>query len=220
MTKNLATWERGLSVGTGAALLLLATRQSRGRLALTTTATGLIARGLAGYCPVTAAVGMNGDTRQALGGPAGVRVRANIVVARPIEVVYAAWRDLTNLPTFLSHVESVDHLEDGRTHWVVKGPGGVPIEWDAEIINDLPNELVAWRSVGNATVVSAGSVRFEPTSRGGTEVRVHLQYAPPAGRLGSWMAGILGADPERQIREDLRRFKHRVEAGMGSLSLA
>jgi uncharacterized membrane protein len=222
MTTNLAAWERGISVGTGAALLWLATRDSmrgtKGRTGLAATGAGLIARGVSGYCPVTAALQSSG-TREALSGPKGIHVRESIMVARPVEAVYAAWRDLSNLPTFMDHVARVDLLEDGRTHWVVRGPSGSTLEWDAEIINDIPNELIAWRSVEGADVVSAGSVRFEPASRGRTEVRVHMQYAPPTGRLGAWVSTLLGADPARQVRDDLRRFKHGLENGSSATTL-
>ncbi len=142
MTTNLATWERGISVGTGAALLWLATRDSMsrttGRTGLAATGAGLIARGVSGFCPVTAALKGRSATREALSGQKGIHVRESIMVARPVEAVYAAWRDLSNLPAFMDHVARVELLDDGRTHWVVRGPGGTTLEWDAEIINDIP----------------------------------------------------------------------------------
>jgi uncharacterized membrane protein len=214
MTENLATWERGISIGAGASLVWLGSRRANGRAALVATGLGLVARGLSGYCPVTAAVAARGtDTRRALGGDRGIHLRERVTIAKPVDAVYAAWRDFSNLPAFMDHVERVDLREDGRTHWVVAGPGGTRLEWDAEVINDLRNELIAWRSLEGADVVSAGSVRFEPAANGGTEVRLHLQYAPPAGKAGAWLASWLGENPAERVREDLRRFKHRLESG-------
>jgi uncharacterized membrane protein len=213
MTKNLRPWERGVSVAAGGALLWYAIRHERARAPVAAAGASLVARGVSGYCPVSAAVGRDvSDTRAALGGSRGIHVRESITIDRPVGELYALWRAQSSLPDLMPHIERIDTLPEGRSHWVVRGPGGVPLEWDAEIINDIPNELIAWRSVEDADVVSAGSVRFEPTSRGGVEVRVHLQYAPPAGKAGAWVATLMGANPSRHIREDLRRLKQRVEA--------
>jgi uncharacterized membrane protein len=214
MARNLATWERGMSIGVGGALLWFAARHEKGRAPAAAAGAGLVARGVSGYCPISAAIGRDAsDTRSALGGSRGIRVRESVTIVRPVDELYALWRDLSRLPELLPHVERVDVLPDGRSHWVVRGPAGLRLEWDAEIINDIPNELVAWRSIDGADVVSAGSVRFTPARRGGVEVRVNLQYAPPAGKAGMWAATLLGANPARQIREDLRRLKQTLEAG-------
>jgi uncharacterized membrane protein len=114
----------------------------------------------------------------------------------------------------MKHVESVSVLDEKRSHWVVRGPAGSTVEWDAEIINDEPNALIAWRSLDNAEVDNAGSVRFVPGPEGrGTEVRVVLDYIPPAGRVGKWVARLFGEEPSQQIHEDLRRFKRLMETG-------
>jgi uncharacterized membrane protein len=217
MTKNLRPWERGVSVAAGGALLWYAIRHERARATIAAAGASLVARGMSGYCPVSAVVGRDAsDTRAALGGARGIHVRERITIDRPVGELYALWRAQSSLPGLMPHIERIDTLPEGRSHWVVRGPGGVPLEWDAEIINDIPNQLIAWRSVDEADVVSAGSVRFDPTSRGGVELRVHLQYAPPAGKAGAWVATLLGANPSRQIRQDLRRLKQRLEAGATS----
>ena len=112
---------------------------------------------------------------------------------------------------------AAEHIEEGyekRSHWTVKAPAGTTVEWDAEIINDEPNSLIAWRSLGNANVDNAGSVRFVPGPEGrGTEVRVVIDYIPPAGVVGKWVASLFGKNPASQIREDLRRFKRVMETG-------
>jgi uncharacterized membrane protein len=214
MKRNLQAWERGLSIGAGSALLWHAVRHERARGTVAAAGASLVARGVSGYCPVSAAVGREAfDTRDALGGARGIHVRESVTINRPVGELYALWRAQSSLPDLMPHIERIDTLPEGRSHWVVRGPGGVRLEWDAEIINDIPNELIAWKSIEGADVVSAGSVRFEPTARGGVEVRVHLQYAPPAGKAGAWVATLMGANPARQIREDLRRLKQQLEAG-------
>jgi uncharacterized membrane protein len=114
----------------------------------------------------------------------------------------------------MSHLVSVKQLDELRSHWVAKGPAGRKVEWDAEIVNEVPNELIGWRTTDHADVVSAGSVRFKPSAGGrGTEVRVRLQYEPPAGKLGASVAWLLGHEPSQTIQEDLRKFKSLMEAG-------
>ena len=148
----------------------------------------------------------------------GLRARASITVNRPPEEVYRHWKDFSNLPTFMWHVESVTVREDGRSHWVAKAPAGRTVEWDAEVTRDVPGELIAWRSVGRTPVPNEGSVRFAraPQEKGkstGTEVTVELRYQPPAGRLGAAVATLFGEDAEQQVKDDLRRFKQVLETG-------
>ena len=219
MKRNLQTWERGVSIGAGAALLWYAIRHERARATLAATGASLVARGVSGYCPVTAARTRDAsDTRRALGGSRGIHVRERITIHRPLSELYAMWRAQSSLPGLMPHIERIDTLPEGRSHWVVRGPGRMRLEWDAEIINEIPNELIAWRSVAGADVVSAGSVHFQPGRRGGVDVLVNLQYAPPAGRAGEWVATLMGSNPSRQIREDLRRLKERLEGGRAPAS--
>ena len=143
----------------------------------------------------------------------GVRVEESIVISRPRGDVYRFWRNLENLPRFMDHLEAVSVLDDSRSHWTAKGPAGSRVEWDAEIHNEIPNELIAWRSLAGSEVDNAGSVHFMPTEIGDTEVRVVLRYDPPAGKLGATVARLFGEEPSRQVAEDLRRLKQVVEAG-------
>ena len=113
--------------------------------------------------------------------------------------LYQFWRNFENLPRFMKHLKSVKVLDEKRSHWVAKAPAGRTVEWDAEIINDEPNALIAWRSLGGADVDNAGSVRFVPGPEGrGTEVRVVIDYIPPAGRVGKWVAEALRQEPRQR----------------------
>ena len=158
--------------------------------------------------------GHSNGTRTALAGARGIHVRESVRLERPVSEVYAIWRQLENLPRVLSHLEQVEEFGDGRSHWVARGPADLGVEWDAEIINEVENRVIAWRSLPESDIVTAGSVTFKPV-RGGraTELSVNLQYSPPAGRAGAFLAKIFGREPNQTIREDLRRLKQVLEAG-------
>jgi uncharacterized membrane protein len=142
------------------------------------------------------------------------RVAHAVTINRSPEELYRFWRDFQNLSRFMKHLESVRAQGDRRSHWVAKGPAGMTVEWDAEITEDRPNEIIAWRSLEGADVDSVGAVRFERAPGGrGTVVKVNLQYRPPAGAVGAVVAKLFGEDPEWQIKDDLRRFKQLVETG-------
>lgn len=174
-------------------------------------------RGLAGQWPTRADVHPRDRAarlRQALAGERGFKVREAIRLEKPLSDVYQFWRTLENLPLFMAHLERVTDLGGDRSRWVARGPAGVRVEWDAEIINDVENQVIAWRSLPGAEVDSAGSVNFDAMRAGQcTQVTVSLQYAPPAGRAGKWVATLMGREPSQLIREDLRRLKQQLEAG-------
>jgi len=159
---------------------------------------------------------VNPDKRRpdmpALAGGRGVHVERSVTVMRPAEELYTEWRDLTHWPALVPNLKSVTLLDGNRSRWIARGPGGVPAEWEAELVADEPNRLIAWRSVDESDVENAGSVRFTqaPGDRG-TEVKVILTYAPPAGRLGAAVASVFGKGADRQVREALRQFKQRME---------
>jgi uncharacterized membrane protein len=210
-----AATERWLALGTGALLLLLgASRRSVPGAYLAASSASLLYRGMTGRWPRFLDGLKDKDTKTALAGDRGIRVRESIRLEVPIGDAYRIWRRLEGLPNFMSHLESVTEMPNGRSHWVAVGPAGRRVEWDAEIINEVENKLLAWRSLPTSDVVTAGSVNFD-TVRGGrsTQVTVHLQYAPPAGKAGAFIALLFGREPSQTIREDLRRFKQLLEAG-------
>jgi uncharacterized membrane protein len=143
----------------------------------------------------------------------GIRVEKSVIINRDRADLYHFWRNFRNLPQIMNHLEEVRVLSPTRSHWVAKAPVGTKVEWDAEITHDQENELIAWRSLEGATVANAGSVRFLHFAEHETEVRVSLEYAPPGGRLGAFIATLFGENPEQQITEDLAQFKHRMESG-------
>jgi uncharacterized membrane protein len=216
---NVGEGERMASLIGGTAVALYGlSRGTLGGLGLALLGGSLIYRGVTGHCSAYQALGL--DTARPPGpqdsvrAQHGVRVDETVTILRPREELYRYWRDLSNLPRIMRHLESVQTTSENRSHWTAKGPFDLRIEWDAEIITERENELIGWRSVGESEVDTAGSVHFIPAPGGrGTEVRVELKYDPPGGRLGSQLASLLGQSPERQIREDLRRFKAVMESG-------
>jgi uncharacterized membrane protein len=142
-----------------------------------------------------------------------MHVRTAITVRAPRDEVYAFWRDFENLPQFMAHVESVQITGDRRSRWLAKGPLG-NVEWDAELVEDNPGRMIAWRSLPHSEVPNHGTVRFQdaPGNRG-TEVHVEIHYEPPAGRLGVTLAKLFGEEPQQQAKDDLRRFKQIKECG-------
>jgi len=144
----------------------------------------------------------------------GNKVVRVVTINKPAAELYRHWHDFAKLPTFMYHLEEVEDLGNGRSRWRAKAPAGAMIQWEAMVINDVENELIAWQSVEDSEVANAGSVRFTPAPGGrGTEVKVTLSYEPPAGKLGAMVATIFGEEPSRQVADDLRRFKQLMEAG-------
>jgi len=215
---NVGEWERWGSLVGGGLLAWLGLRQrSLAGLGLTLLGGDLIYRGLTGHCHLYGALGLSTAEKH---GPAtsvaaghGVKVVRSITIDRPVEELYNTWRHLERLPQFMKHLISVT-VNGSRSHWVARGLAGTQVEWDAEIINDEPNRLIAWRSLPESQVSTAGSVHFKQASGGrGAEVQVTLKYDPPAGKLGSWIAWLFGEEPGLQIDDDLRRFKQLAETG-------
>jgi uncharacterized membrane protein len=207
--------ESWLAFGAGALLLLVgASRRSALGVWLAVSSVPLLYRGVTGRWPVRVGAPLQpSDTKTALAGDRGVHVRESVRLEVPVADVFRFWRQLDRLPEFMSHLERVTELSDRRSHWVAAGPAGVRVEWDAEIINEVENKVLGWRSLPDSDVVTAGSVNFDAIDDGrATELSVHLQYDPPAGKAGAFVASLFGREPSQTIREDLLRFKQRLEA--------
>lgn len=218
MRTNVSSAERWLSLAAGGALVALGATGRTPLLVSSLVGAGLLFRAASGNCAVYQALGVSTSDstaeNTAVAAGHGTRVEHAITVNKPAAEVYRFWRDLENLPRFMTHLIDVDTTTDGRSHWVAKGPLGLTFEWDAEIVADTPNRVIGWKSLDGADVDTAGSVRFVELPHGrGTEVRVELKYDPPAGKVGTALARLVGMSPEAQIKADMRRFKQLMEAG-------
>lgn len=217
---NLSNNERVIALVTGLGFFAVS-RRMKGiqRFALSALSGELIRQGITGHSFLFSLLGMNPaveTNKYAVSVPheQGLRVEHSLTINRPVEDVYNFWRNFENLPQFMRHLKSVEILENGHSRWTARGPLNAPVSWEAEIINEVPNEVIGWRSLANSQIANAGSVRFSrvPGNRG-TQVKVELEYIPPAGQVGAVIAGIFGERPEQQIQEDLNRFKQLMETG-------
>ncbi|MDX5419739.1 MAG: SRPBCC family protein [Hymenobacteraceae bacterium] len=209
---NVGRPERVLSAVGGAALALLGLRRPGAAGVAAALAGGvLLFRGATGYCPVNQALGRNDAQDEDI----SVDIIKTITVERPRTEVYQFWRILENLPKFMEHLESVQQDGPQRSHWKAKIPGGLgTIDWDADIINEKENELIAWRSLPNSDIDNAGEVRFSDSPDGkGTIVQAIISYSPPVGSVGGLAARMLNPMFQNMVEKDLRYFKRFMETG-------
>ena len=209
--QNSSPAERLLFGGLGVGLILLSLRQSGHSGLVLGTGGALLISGAALGRSVGSAV-----TRVPRTEDDHIAVQRAVTIGKPVDEIYAFWRNFENLPHFMSHLEAVK-VQDGdgtRSHWVAKAPLGTSVEWDAEITEDEPGRRIAWRSLEGATVPNEGHVDFQPApGNRGTELHVSLTYRPPGGTLGAVVARLFGEEPGEQIGDDLRRLKRRLEVG-------
>lgn len=168
----------------------------------------LLYRAVKGYCPLYNSLGVDSTT-----GPKRVLVQTAVTVDKPREEVYAYWRNLSNLPLFMKHLESVRELSEIHSVWNAKIPGGLgKLEWKCEITLDVPNESIKWKSMPDSQVENTGLVKFLDAGDFGTVIDVTISYHAPAGNLGAGVAKLFTPALERIIREDINNFKRVIEA--------
>jgi uncharacterized membrane protein len=226
--KNISDSERAVSAAVGG-LFIASGMKKRGfgGLALAIIGAELMRRGATGHCMLYDAIGFTSDGRSnGNGAPRedvrsaaatvnarkAIKVERSITIRKPAQELYDFWRNFSNLPKVLDHLESVEDRGGERSHWVARGLAGTRVEWDSEIVNDIPGELIAWKTVGEPDVSHAGSIHFR-ASGPDTEVKFVMDYEPPAGRLVAVAAKIMGESPDQKIRSDLERLKMLFETG-------
>lgn len=137
-------------------------------------------------------------------------ITRNIIVKASPEQVYRMWSNFEIFPLFMKHIKSITVLDARRSHWVMQGPLGTELEWDAEITRNEPNKRIAWRSSEESNMKTSGQVTFNPLSHGETEITAMIHYEPPGGAIGKAVAELFN-DPENRLDEDLRNFKSVIE---------
>lgn len=210
--QNVGQVERIASAAIGSWLLLSSFGRKRsllGRSTKLSLAGYLLYRGISGNCPLYTSMGIRGEE------PKVIELRTSLTVNKPKEEVYRFWRKLENLPRFMEHLKIVKEMDNKRSHWEAKIPGNIgTIEWDAEITEERPGELIAWQSVDNATIYNAGNVTFRDAPNGrGTELMARIIYQPPAGSAGTAAAKLLNPLFEKMVKADIMRFKQLMETG-------
>jgi uncharacterized membrane protein len=218
---NMCSTERMISlIGGGVLAVVGLERRSSSGLLLALLGGEMLRRGITGHSHFYQAAGVRtapmgqGSETTSVPYELGLRVDHSVTIAKSREEVFQFWRDIENFPRFMKNVDSVRTLGDNRSHWVVRAPAGRTVEWDAVVYNEEPNSMIAWRTLPDADVDHAGSVWFKDAPMGrGTEVKVELQYNPPAGVVGAVFAMLWGKEPEQQIKQDLARLKQILETG-------
>jgi len=138
------------------------------------------------------------------------QVTKNIIVKSSVDDVYAIWADFEQFPRFMTYIKSITKTGDRTSHWVMEGPLGKDLAWDAETTKLDPNQRIAWNSRDGGDIKTSGQVTFHALPQGQTDITVTLQYVPPAGKLGEVVANLF-SNPEKQLEEDLQNFKAYVE---------
>jgi uncharacterized membrane protein len=196
--------------GLGAIGLYLFGRNRRGLLgtAVSLAGVGLAFRSITNL-EVSRILGLSPDARV-------IDITKTINVNVPVEDVYRLWSSFPNFPIFMANVKEVHNLGNDRSKWVVSGPAGVPVEFNARVIENIPNEAISWETEEDAVVKHRGRVHIRPNPDGSTQVNVKMTYNPPAGVLGHSVAFFLGSDPKQSMDEDLVRLKSLLETGKTS----
>lgn len=207
---NVGGAERVASLVGGGLIAYGLLRRDRAGLAWAALGGGLIYRGLIS----TRKGWQNGDAqRAAVPYKQGDRIDCSVRINRSREEVYRFWRNLENLPRFMDNIESVKVLDAKRSRWAAKRRAGVTVTWEAEIINEIENELIAWQSLPGSQVNSAGSVRLADAPNGATDLSISLQYIPPGGAVGRVAARLLGESVGEQVCCDLEKLRNLLETG-------
>lgn len=217
--RNISETERVLSLAAGVGLGLVGLARGRlSGLALGAMGAALAWRGYSGHCQCYEALGINTARRNsstAVPAREGCKIEKTIVVDCSPAELYSFWRRFENLPRVMRHLKNVECSDSLRSHWVAEGALGKDVEWDAEIINERENEMIAWRSLPGGDIETAGSVHFRRLSHGhGTEVTVSMKYNPPAGKVGAQIVSLLGEGLEDKLDADLATFQQVMETGV------
>lgn len=206
---NVGTTERILMVAAGSYLLYRAFKKDHGngKKALESiTAGSMLFRGISGYCPAYDAMS---HSKKLTGG--NVAITQNQTIDRPVNEVYNAWRKLENLPLFMEHLHSVAVIDNYKSEWKARIPGGIgTVSWTAEILMDEPNKLLSWHSMPGSTINNSGKVRFTDNGTS-TDIEITISYHAPLGAAGEVAAKMLTPVFEKMLQKDIDGFKTYIE---------
>ncbi|GAA4438238.1 SRPBCC family protein [Pontibacter saemangeumensis] len=209
---NVGDTERIVSLVGGALLAYYGlSKPNAGGIAMAAVGGALLFRGATGYCPMNEALGRDSSS----GRDITIEITRSLTINKPRSEVFQFWRQLENLPKFMEHLQDVRQLGPKRSHWVARIPKGVgTVEWNADIVQEEPGSLIAWRSMPGSDIDNAGEVRFTdaPADRG-TVVQASISYRAPVGAVGGNIAKLLNPTFRQMVENDLRRFKQLLETG-------
>lgn len=144
-----------------------------------------------------------------------IELNTRQTIKRSRKELYAYWRNLENLPNFMSHIKEIEEIDSRRSRWTAEVPGGLgTIDWEAVIEQDHENEFISWRSIADADIENSGEVQFKDAPGGkGTIVETTIFYRPPAGKVGDLAAKLFNPSFEKTVKTDLKQFKKHMEEG-------
>lgn len=168
----------------------------------------LVNRGITGHCDLYSLAGkINTD-------PVTETIRTSVIVNRPRTEIYEFWRKLDNLPLFMTHLKSVEVIDETLSRWRLKVPADIAeITWDAKLTSDEPGNMIAWESLPDSMIRNAGKIRFIETPGNETMIHVAITYQPPAGGIGASLAYILNPLFLKMVEDDVQNFKRYMEVG-------
>ena len=208
---NVGKTERAIMIAAGAYLLYRVLKKNdKRKVAEGITAGTMLFRGISGYCPAYDAIDRKGILKTG-----NISITAALTINKPVAEVYAAWRDLSSHPRFMTHLDSVTEIDKYKSEWKAKIPGafGATVGWTAEILMDEPNKLLSWHSMPQSSIHNAGKVRF--TDNGDTtDIEVTISYHAPMGKAGEIAARLLNPVFEKMIEKDIQNFKEYIETGI------
>lgn len=208
--RNVGTTDRIISAAAGLVLGYYGFKKFRrsGYSSLLLPAGYLLLRGANGYCALYSAAGFS----TAEGGIKPFEFNKTITIHRNKVEVYNFWRRLENLPLIMKHIKNVEKLDEGKYKWEAEFNNQV-FQWNAEIIEDVPNERISWTTTSGSDVRNFGSVEFfDAPKNKGTQLRIWMQYTPAKSKLGRVVARFLDPVFTQMVKDDLKRFKHMMES--------
>lgn len=216
VNQNVGTTERLISLLGGAYLLYQTLTERKPNAMQTLAGTYLLLRGATGICLAYRGLGKTNVDYKAQ----NVNIRSALTVHRPRHHVYAAWRRLENLPQFMTHLRSVEVLDEKTSEWTATGPGNVgALSWRSEIVKDDPGAMLSWQSLPGSSIENAGKVTFEDSGESTTELNVVISYRAPLGLLGEAAGRWINPLFENMIKEDISNFKQYIETGKTNYEL-
>lgn len=212
--KNVGKTGRVVSILLGTYLLYDSLLKDKKSISEAFLGGALLFRGISAYCPISQALGISEENADEKKIPENINIKTNLSVMRPREEVYTFWRKLDNLPLFMKHLKQVIVHDEKNSSWIAKLPGGLTdINWQSEIVKDIPNEHIGWQSLPSSSIFHAGNVKFHDAGKYGTEVQLVFSYQAPAGLLGEGLGRLFSPLFKEWVKEDIKNFKRYMESG-------
>jgi len=207
---NIHPMERGGSALLGGALLFRSL--TRGSLGGTALAIALLYRGISGHSYLYQALGAVRSKRPKTKALSDIpQVERSITIEKPANELNRFWREPQNLSKIMGDFVEVTKVSNDRAHCRIRGPFGRNVEWDTQIVEDRPGEVLRWKSISGTRVPNEGSVRFRPAPKDwGTEATLRFRIDMPGNILANRKVRMV---PRILAEKALRRFKSLAETG-------